>query len=119
MSREQRQRIIRAFAVPDEYRDVWVLVNEDNLITYGWISTRMELDPDQLRPYKPATKKSKAKVRASSAAAEGNVVSSPKKSTYFGAPKKNKAAFSSKRTTSSMLEAIPDLVSKLILLRSL
>ena len=50
MSREQRQRIIRAFAVPDEYRDVWVLVNEDNLITYGWISTRMELDPDQLRP---------------------------------------------------------------------
>ena len=31
-------------AYPKKYRDVWVLVNEDSLVTYGWISTRMELD---------------------------------------------------------------------------
>ena len=36
----------------------------------------MELDPDQLRPYKPATKKPKAKVGASSTVAKRNVVMS-------------------------------------------
>ena len=46
VSRDQRQRIMRALAVPDEFRDVRVLVNDDNLVTYGWISTLMELDPD-------------------------------------------------------------------------
>ena len=46
MSRNQRQRILEALAYPKEYRDVRVLVTEDNLVTYGWISIRMELDPD-------------------------------------------------------------------------
>ena len=46
---EQEERIATALAYPDEARDVRALVNEDNLITYGWIKVRMELDPDQLR----------------------------------------------------------------------
>ena len=48
-----------ALSYLDMYRDVRVLVTEDNLVTYEWISTRIELDPDQLRPYKLAPKKSK------------------------------------------------------------
>ena len=70
--------ILEALAYPDEYRDVRVLVNEDNLVTYGWISTRMELDPDQLRACRPAPKKSKFAAGASSAAIEEDVASSPK-----------------------------------------
>ena len=49
MTAEQEERINIALAFPDEARDVRALVNEDNLITYRWIGTRMELDPDQLR----------------------------------------------------------------------
>ena len=71
MSGDQRERILEALAYPEEYRDVRVLITEDNLITYGWISTRMELDLDQLRPYKPASKKAKAKVGASSLRLKG------------------------------------------------
>ena len=110
MSEDQRQRILEALAYLEEYRDVRVLVNEDNLVTYGWISTRMELDPDQLRPYKPAMKKSKAKVGASSAAAEGNIVSSSK-STSFGALKRKKAPSSPKKTASSTPTAMLDPIS--------
>ena len=49
MTAEQEERINIALAYPDEARDVRTLVNEDNLITHGWIGTRMELDPDQIR----------------------------------------------------------------------
>ena len=49
MTAEQEERIAIALAYPDEARDVRALVNEDNLITDGWIKVRMELDPDQLR----------------------------------------------------------------------
>ena len=59
MARDQRQRIEVAIAYSDKFRDVRILVTEDNLVTYGWISTCIELDPDQLRRYKPAPKKSK------------------------------------------------------------
>ena len=54
MTGDQRQRIEVALTYPDEFRDVRVLVTEDHLVTYGWISTRIELDPDQLCGYKPA-----------------------------------------------------------------
>ena len=43
---EQEERINTALAYPDEARDIRALVNEDNLISHGWIRTRMELDPD-------------------------------------------------------------------------
>ena len=46
MTTEQEERINTALAYPDEARDVRALVNEDNLISHGWIRTRMELDPD-------------------------------------------------------------------------
>ena len=49
MTGDQRQRIEVALAYPDECRDVRVLVIEDNFVSYGWISTRMELDLDQLQ----------------------------------------------------------------------
>ena len=49
MTADQEERIATALADTDEARDVRALVNEDNLITHGWIGTRMELDPDQLR----------------------------------------------------------------------
>ena len=53
----------------------------------------MDLDPDQLHPYKPASKKPKSKIGASSAAAEGSVASSPKKSTSLEDIKKKKESF--------------------------
>ena len=56
VTRDQRQRIEVAIAYPDKFRDVRILVTEDNLVTYGWISTRIELDPDQLCRYKPPPK---------------------------------------------------------------
>ena len=46
MTTEQEERINTALAYLDEARDVRALVNEDNLISHGWIRTRMELDPD-------------------------------------------------------------------------
>ena len=46
MTAVQEERITAALASPDEARDVRALVIEDNLITHGWIGTRMELDPD-------------------------------------------------------------------------
>ena len=46
MTVAQEERIITALAYPDEARDVRALVTENNLITYGWIGTRMELDPN-------------------------------------------------------------------------
>ena len=48
-----------ALASLDEGRDVRALVTEDNLVEYRWISTRMELDPDQLRGQKSSPKKPK------------------------------------------------------------
>ena len=62
VSPEQAERIAIVLACPDEGRDVWALVTEDNMVEYGWISTQMELDPDQPRGQKPAPKKAKAKV---------------------------------------------------------
>ena len=46
MTAAQEERIISALASPDEARDVRALVVEDNLISHGWIRTRMELDPN-------------------------------------------------------------------------
>ena len=46
MTREQAEQIATALACLDEGRDVRALVTEDNLMEYGWIFTRMELDPD-------------------------------------------------------------------------
>ena len=100
VSGDQQQRILKAPAIPVEYKDVRVLINEDNLTTYGWISTRLELDPDQLRPYKPAAKMPKSTIGASSVAAEGGVASSPKKSTSSEVPKKKKVASSLKSPAS-------------------
>ena len=75
VTRDQRQRIEVAIAYPDKFRDDRILVTEDNLVTYGWISTRIELDSDQLRRYKlaPAPKKSKPTSREPSFVAEEGV----------------------------------------------
>ena len=62
VTQEQAERIATVLACPDEGRDVRALVTEDNMVEYRWISTRMELDPDQLRGQKSAPKKAKAKV---------------------------------------------------------
>ena len=43
---EQEERINIALTYPDEARDVRALVNEDNMISYGWIRTRIELEQD-------------------------------------------------------------------------
>ena len=59
MTQEQVERITIALAYPDEGRDVQALVTKDNLVEHGWISTRMELDPDQLRGQKSGPKKTK------------------------------------------------------------
>ena len=72
MTTEQEERINTALAYPDEARDVRAFVNEDNLITHGWIRTRMELDPDQLRGQKPGPTQSKTSAKA----AEGATTSS-------------------------------------------
>ena len=65
MIAEQEERINTALSFPDEARDVRALVTEDNLITHGWIRTRMELDPDQLRGQKSGPKQTKAPAGAS------------------------------------------------------
>ena len=59
------------------------------------------MDPDQLRPYKPASKKPKTKIGASSVVAKVSVASSPKKSTSSEAPKIKKAASSPNKPASS------------------
>ena len=69
MTAEQEERINTALSFPDEARDVRALVIEDNLITHGWIRTRMELDPDQLRVQKSSPKQTKAPVGASGSTA--------------------------------------------------
>ena len=65
MTAVQEERITTALSYPDEARDVRALVIEDNLITYGWIGTRMELDPYQLRGQKSGSKQTKAPAGAS------------------------------------------------------
>ena len=111
MSRDQLQRIMEALAHPKEFRDVRVLITEDNLITYGWISTRMELDPDQLCTYKPAPKKSKSTIGEPSAAVEGKLSAHPKKATSFGPLNRKKAAFFSKRPAPPKPAAPPTLLT--------
>ena len=69
----------------------------------------MELDPDQLCPYKQASKKPKGKAGASSASEKGKVTSLPKKSTSSGAAKRKKAASSWKKHASPTPAVVPDL----------
>ena len=69
MTQEQGERIMTALAYPDERRDVQALVTNDNLLEYKWISTRMELDPDQLRGQKSGAKKTKVAAVPSTQAA--------------------------------------------------
>ena len=69
MTAEQEERINTALSFPDEARDIRALVIEDNLITHGWIRTRMELDPDQLRGQISGPKQTKAPTGASGSTA--------------------------------------------------
>ena len=92
-----------ALACPDEYRDVSVLIIEDNLVTYRWISTRMELDPDQLHPYKPAPKKSKPDSGEPLAEAEEGVAAPPKKANSSGQLKRKKAASSIPKSAATFI----------------
>ena len=105
----QRQRIEVGLTYPDEFRDVRVLVTDDNLVTYGWISTRRELDPGQLRRYKPASKKSEPASGMPFFEAEEGVAAHLKKSASSGLLKRKKAASSSKRPTSPKSAAGPAL----------
>ena len=65
MTAGQGERIATALAYTDEGRDVRALVNEDNLITHGWIGTRMKLDPDQLRGQSSGPRQPKVSAKAS------------------------------------------------------
>ena len=65
MTQDQGERITTALAYPKEGRDVPTLVTDNNLVTYGWITTRMELDPDQLRGKKLGPKKPNAALEPS------------------------------------------------------
>ena len=109
MTRDQRQRIEVALAYPNEHRDVRVLVIEDNLVTYGSISTRIELYPDQLRPYKPTPKKSKPASWEPSSEVKEGVAVPPKKVASFGPLKKTKAASSSKMPAFPKSAVVPTL----------
>ena len=85
MTPEQAERIATALACPDEGRDVRALITEDNMVEYGWISTRMELDPDQLRGQKSAPKKAKAKAGPSTQARQSKTdASQPPKRKNLG-----------------------------------
>ena len=70
MTLEQGKRIMTALAYPDEGRDVRALVTEDNLVEYGWISTRIELDTDQLYGQKSGPKRTKVAAVPSTQAAQ-------------------------------------------------
>ena len=59
MTEAQGLRIHAAIAFLNKDRDVRALVTEDNLVAHGWISSRMELDPDQLHGPKSGPKKPK------------------------------------------------------------
>ena len=59
MTQEQSEQILTVLAYPDDGRDVWALITEDNMIAHGWISPRMELDSNQLRWQKSSSKKAK------------------------------------------------------------
>ena len=56
MTQEQGEWILTALAYLEEGTDVRALVTKDNLVEYRWISTRIELDPDQLRRQKSGPK---------------------------------------------------------------
>ena len=95
-----------ALAYPDEGRDVRALVTKDNLVEYGWISTRTELDPDQLRGQKPAPKKAKAKVGPSTQAVQPKT-DAPRP------PKRKVPATTSKEAASSKSATLPPLTARL------
>ena len=109
MAGDQRQRIEVGLAYPDEYRGIRVLITEDNLVTYGSISTRMKLDPNQLRPFKPAQKKSKPTSGEPTAEAKERAAVPLKKATSSGPLKRKKAVSSSKRPASPKSAASPTL----------
>ena len=88
-----------ALAYPKESRDVRVLVTEENLVSYGWTFTRIELDLDQLCGYKPAPKKSNPASGEPSFEA-GEVEAAPSKKATSSRPSKRTRA-ASRRPTSS------------------
>ena len=106
MTRDQRLRIKSTLAYPDGCRDVRALVSKDDLVSYEWISTRKELNPDQLCPYKQAPKKSKSKPTREPSAKVG-VAARSKKATPSRPPKRERAATSLKRPASSKSAAVP------------
>ena len=95
MTQEQGERILTTLAYLDEGRNVRALVTEDNLVEYKWISTRMELDLDQLCGQSSGPKKAKTAVEPSTQAAQ------PKKTTASRPPKRKCAASSLKKPASS------------------
>ena len=112
---EEEEWITTALAYPDEARDVRALVNEDNLITHGWIGTRMELDPDQLRGQSSGPRQPKVSAKASGstttpAPKQSKVPAGASGSTNIPAPSTRKrAATSSKKSAAPKTAVAPSL----------
>ena len=94
-------QIHTTLASTKEGRDVWALVTEDNLVEYGWIFTRIELDPDQLCGHKSGPKKLKTDSKSSIR------VAPLKKATASRLLKMKSAASSSKKPAFSKSAAPP------------
>ena len=112
MTAGQVERIATALAYPDKDRDVRALVNEDNLITHGWIGTRMELDPDQLRGQSSGPRQPKVSAKASGSTTtpvpkQSKVQAGASGSTNIPTPSTRKRAATSSKKSAAPKTVVP------------